>query len=110
MGYLTKARAPIELVQAIRRVVSAGKYISESVAEILAIDPGAVIEELPHEVLSDREYQVFSGIASGKSVRQIADELSLSEATVYTYRERILEKMNSVAELIRYALENGLID
>jgi DNA-binding NarL/FixJ family response regulator len=111
-GYLTKGRAPTELVQAIRKVVSGGKYISETVAEILAIDPGAVIEELPHETLSDREYQVFTGIASGKSVRQIADELSLSEATVYTYRERILGKMkmNSVAELTRYALEHELID
>lgn len=112
VGYLTKDSVPAELVKAIRKVLANRRYISERFAEKLILDLEAKVEELPHEALSDREYQVFCMIASGKGTHEIAKELSLREATIYTYRERILEKMNmkSVVELARYALECGLIE
>ena len=85
-GYLTKESAPEELVLAIRKIQSGGKYISDSVAEKLAIHVVADDDKPPHEKLSDREYQIMCMIASGKEVKQIADELSLSVKTVSTYR------------------------
>ena len=111
-GYLTKESAPVELVRAIRKIASGGRYVSESLAETLAIDLEVKTTGLLHESLSNREYQVFCMIADGREVREVAQQLCLSEATIYTYRERILEKMKtkSVAELTRYALENGLLD
>jgi DNA-binding NarL/FixJ family response regulator len=111
-GYLTKQSVPDELVDAIRRVVSGGKYVSPSLAEKLALQLDRDFANPPHEVLSDREFQVLRLIASGRTVSEIATELSLSVKTVSTYRSRILEKMNlnSNAELIRYAIENGLIE
>ena len=77
---------------------------------MLELDPGA--DQPSHALLSDREYQVFSSLGSGKSVQQIADELALSPKTVSTYRTRIRQKLNlaSNAELIRYAIQNGLVD
>ncbi len=111
-GYLTKESAPEELVQAIRKVVEGGKYISPSLAEKLAYDLESGTEKPPHETLSDREFQVMRMIASGKTVKEIADELSLSVKTVSTYRARILEKMNlkTNAELIHYAVQNQLVE
>lgn len=111
-GYLTKESVPQELVDAIRRVVSGGKYVSQSLAEKLALQLDSDFANPPHEALSDREFQVLRLIASGKTVSDIATELSLSVKTVSTYRSRILEKMNlnSNAELIRYAIENRLIE
>ena len=110
-GYLTKESAPEELVQAIRKIQSGGKYISDSVAEKLAIHVVADDDKPPHERLSDREYQIMCMIASGKEVKQIADELSLSVKTVSTYRTRLLEKMNmqTNAELTYYAISNQLV-
>ena len=109
-GYLTKDSAPDELVRAIRKVLRGGKYISEAVAErlILALDDAADLP--PHELLSDREYQVLCLIASGKTVSEIASEISLSVKTVSTYRTRILEKMRmkTNAELTHYAIKNNL--
>ena len=111
-GYLTKESAPDELVTAIRKVSSGGKYISTSLAEKLAFELGAGREQEPHETLSDREYRVMCMIASGKTVMAIAEELMLSEKTISTYRSRILEKMNmkNNAELTYYAIKNHLVD
>ena len=111
-GYLTKESAPDELVGAIRKVSSGGKYVSASLAEKLAFGLEAGHEKAPHETLSDREYMVMCMIASGKTVMAIAQELMLSEKTVSTYRSRILEKMNmkNNAELTYYAIKNKLVD
>lgn len=110
-GYLNKENAPDELVKAIRKVVSGGKYISRGLAESLAIGLDTDSAQPPHEALSDREFQVMQLMASGKTLAEIAEELSLSTKTVSTYRTRLLEKMNfkTNAEIIRYAIENGLI-
>jgi two-component system invasion response regulator UvrY len=111
-GYMTKESAPELLVSAIRRIVSGGKYISSHLAEKLAEEIGEESQQFPHKGLSDREYQIFIMIASGKKVSLIAKELFLSIHTVNTYRSRILEKMNikSSVEMTHYAMENGLID
>ena len=111
-GYMTKESAPEELVKAIRKVVAGGKYVSASLAEQLACDLKSSSEKLCHETLSDREYQVMCRIASGKTVKEIAEELSLSGKTISTYRARILEKMKmkTSAELTHYAIQNRLVD
>ncbi|HEY8399956.1 MAG TPA: response regulator transcription factor [Cytophagaceae bacterium] len=111
-GYLTKQSAGDELVAAIRKVVSGGKHISTKLAERLASELEKPKEKAYHETLSNREYQVFCKIASGESIQDIAEELSLSQSTVNTYRQRVMEKMHmsTNAELIRYALEYQLID
>ncbi len=110
-GYLNKQSAPEELVRAVRKVLSGGKYVTPTLAEKLAsnLDPGAA--KPPHEVLSDREYEVLCLLASGKTVKEAAAELSLSPKTLSTYRARILEKMNlkTTAELTWYAIQNGLV-
>ena len=110
-GYLTKESAPDELVVAIQKVSRGGKYISSSLAEKLAFELEVGREQAPHETLSDREYHVMCLIASGKSVMEIAQELSLSEKTISTYRSRILEKMKmkNNAELTYYAIKNQLV-
>ncbi len=111
-GYLTKENAPEELVKAIRKVVSGGKYISPALAETLALGLDVTSDRLRHETLSDREFQVMQMMASGKTLAEIAETLSLSAKTVSTYRTRLLEKMKlkTNAEIIRYAIENGLIE
>jgi DNA-binding NarL/FixJ family response regulator len=110
-GYLTKDSAPEELVKAVRKVCGGGKYVSPSLAEKLALHLEADSDKPPHEILSDREFQVMRLIAAGKSVSEIAKELSLSVKTISTYRTRILEKMNlkTNAELTRYAIERRLV-
>ena len=111
-GYLTKESTPDELVTAIRKVSAGGKYVSSSLAEKLAYELGRIDEKAPHETLSDREYQIMLLIASGKTVTEIAEILSLSIKTVSTYRSRILEKMRmkNSAELTYYAIKNQLVD
>src|SRR5436190_23637881 len=111
-GYLTKESAPDKLVQAIRKVVRGGKYVSPTLAEKLIYDLNRDSTKPTHEILSDREYQVLCMIASGKTVTIIAIELNLSVKTVSTYRVRILEKLNmkNNAELTRYAIKEGLVD
>src|SRR5215813_11205968 len=111
-GYVTKESAPAKLVQAIRKVVRGGKYVSPSLAERLVFDLGTNTDKPPHENLSDREYQVLCMIASGRTVTMIAVELGLSVKTISTYRVRILEKLNmkNSAELTRYAIKEGLVD
>ncbi len=110
-GYLTKARASHELMLAIRKIASGKNYINASVAEKLIFDMTPGHAGLPHESLSDREYQIFSMIVNGKKVGEIADELYISVKTVSTHRIRILSKMEmkSTAELVKYAVEHKLI-
>jgi len=111
-GYLTKESAPAKLVQAIRKVVRGGKYVSQTLAEKLVFDLDSDPDKVPHETLSDREFQVLCMIASGKTVGIIAEELALSVKTISTYRVRILEKlqMKNNAEITRYAIKQGLVD
>ncbi|UCG55146.1 MAG: response regulator transcription factor, partial [Dehalococcoidia bacterium] len=103
-GYLTKESTPDELVIAIRKISKGGKYVSSSLAEKLATEVGRKDAKASHEMLSDREYQIMLLIASGKTVSQIAEILSLSIKTISTYRSRILEKMGmkTNAELTYY--------
>ena len=110
-GYLNKRSAPEELAKAIRKILKGGKYISENVADQLAVSLTKNAEKEPHELLSDREFQVLCMIASGKTVGEIASELSLSIPTISTYRTRILEKTNmkTNAELTYYAIQKGLV-
>lgn len=110
-GYLTKDSAPEELVKALNKVCSGGRYVSDYLAEKLASNVDISVDKQIHEVLSDREYQVMCLIAAGKAVAQIADELSLSVKTISTYRTRILEKtkLKTNAEIIHYAIEHKLL-
>ena len=111
-GYLTKESASDELITAIRKVSLGGKYVSSALAEKLAFDLENDNEKPLHETLSNREFQVMCMIASGKVIKEIAEELLLSVKTVSTYRARILEKMKMKhnAEIIYYAIKNGLVD
>jgi DNA-binding NarL/FixJ family response regulator len=113
MGYLTKESAPDELVKAIRTILTGRKYVSKQLSDkLLDILTTEESGKLPHEELSDREFEVFIKIASGKKASEIAGELSISIHTVNTYRARILEKLNisSNVELTQYAMHNNLID
>jgi len=110
-GYITKESASQELTSAIRKVANGGKYISQSLAEILALEISPDNRKLLHEALSDREYRVMWLLASGKQINQIAKEMSLSPSTVSTYRSRILKKLKlgTNAELVRYAISHRLV-
>ena len=110
-GYLTKVSAPDELIEAIKKISTGKKYISASLAEKLAFDLEVDTEKLLHEGLSDREFQVMCMLASGKTVKKIAEELSLSMNTISTYRTRVLKKMRMKAnsELTYYAINNQLV-
>ncbi len=109
-GYLAKESAPDQMVVAIRKVLSGGKYVSPALAEKLAADLAHDPSLEPSEILSDREFEILRFIAAGKTTTAIADQLSLSVKTVSTYRTRILEKLQlkTASELIRYALDHGL--
>jgi DNA-binding NarL/FixJ family response regulator len=111
-GYLTKDSVTEELKEAVKKIVAGGRYVSATLAEKLAVDLRQEADTPLHELLSDREFQVLRMIASGKTVKDIAEDLSLSVKTVSTYRARILEKtgMKTNAELIRYALQTQLVD
>ncbi len=111
-GYLTKESAPDELVKAIRTILNGRKYVSKSLSEKLIDIINDDFDKQPHETLSDREYEVFIKIASGKKATEIAEELSISIHTVNTYRARILEKLTAASnvELTQYAMHNNLID
>lgn len=110
-GYLTKDSAPEELVAAVKKALSGGKYVSPRLAGELASYAGQIAEQAPHHALSPREFQVLCLVASGKTLTEIALRLSLSVKTVSTYRTRILEKMRlrTSAELTYYAVKNGLV-
>lgn len=111
-GYLSKDSAPRDLLHATRKILDGGRFISASLAELLAANLETSLEKPLHEQLSDREYQVMCLIAVGKSLKDIADELSVSVSTINTYRARILEKMRmrNNTELTHYALENRLVN
>jgi DNA-binding NarL/FixJ family response regulator len=111
-GYLTKDKAPTVLLTALRKIVQGGRYVGEPTAEKLAFRLASETTMPVHESLSNREYQVMRSLAAGKPIKEIAAELFLSVRTVSTYRARVLGKMNmkTNADLIRYALQNKLID
>jgi DNA-binding NarL/FixJ family response regulator len=111
-GYITKDSPRSELTKAINKVIDEGRYISQALAEKLFVDIGRDTDRLPHETLSDREFEVMRLIASGKAAGEIAKLLSLSDSTISTYRARILEKMGmkTNAELTHYAIQSKLVD
>ncbi len=111
-GYLTKESAPEELVNAVRKVASGGRYVSPSLAERLAVEVGASSQRPAHDLLSNREYEIMCKLASGRTVSEIATELHLGVNTVSTYRARVLQKLDlsNNAELMRYALHHQLVD
>lgn len=110
-GYLNKDSVPGELIRAIKKVTSGGKYISSTLAENLIFKTGKDLKKLPHETLSEREFQVLCLLSSGNSLSEIAGKFNLSIKTISTYRARILEKLNlkSNVELTHYAIKNKLI-
>jgi two-component system, NarL family, invasion response regulator UvrY len=111
-GYLTKQSLGRELVDAVKKALTGGRYITPALAELLAAELDEHGSRLPHETLSDREYEVMKLIATGKSVKEIAGELSLGDKTVFTYRARLLEKLGakSDVEVARYALRHRLVE
>ncbi len=111
-GYITKDSPRAELAEAVRKVAGGGTYVSPALAEKLVFDLRRGDDRAPHELLSDREFEVLRLIASGKTVGEIARILSLSDNTISTYRARILEKMGmkTNAELTLYAVQNKLVD
>jgi two-component system, NarL family, invasion response regulator UvrY len=111
-GYLQKESVAEELVAAVRTVAQGKKYVTQTLAERLALDLHDKSTRPPHELLSDREYQVLCMLAAGKPIKQIAAELALSAPTIATYRARVLEKLglSSTVDLVRYALEHKLVE
>ncbi|HKB66463.1 MAG TPA: response regulator transcription factor [Pyrinomonadaceae bacterium] len=111
-GYVTKDSSRSELVKALDKVITGGRYFSQALAETLIVDLERGTDHPPHEALSDREFEVMRLIGSGKTVGEIAALLALSDSTISTYRARILEKMGmkTNAELTRYAIQNKLVD
>jgi len=111
-GYLNKDSAPAELVGAVKKVLAGGKYVSSTLGEALATGLQTNTTGAQHTSLSDREFEVFRHLAAGKTVKEIAFDLSLSVKTVSTYRSRVLEKMDlhNNADLMRYAVQHGLLE
>ncbi|MDX1585039.1 MAG: response regulator transcription factor [Thermoanaerobaculia bacterium] len=111
-GYVNKGAAPDLLITAIRKVAGNGRFVSPALAELLALDLAEDGSAIPHERLSDREFEVFERLARGASVSEIAEELNLSPKTVSTHRSRILQKMDlqNNAELVRYAVKHGMLE
>jgi DNA-binding NarL/FixJ family response regulator len=111
-GFVAKESAPDELIAALEKVLRGSKYITSTLAERLVLDIGVGSEESLHEKLSDRELQVLCLLAEGKTINQIGQELCLSAKTISTYRFRIMQKMamKTNAQLIRYAIKQGLVD
>ena len=110
-GYMTKESAPEELAKAIRKILAGGLYVSSAMGEKLASGVKKDLSRTPHETLSDREYEVMTRIGSGKTVTEIAEELSLNAKTISTYRARVLEKLGvkNSAKIVQYAIQNGLV-
>jgi two-component system invasion response regulator UvrY len=110
-GYLNKECDPSEIVTAVRTIARGRRYITPAVAELLADQLGGDVDKSPHELLSERELQVFLRLARGETIGHIAESLSLSVKTVSTYRTRVMEKMKleSNSDLTYYALKNGMI-
>jgi DNA-binding NarL/FixJ family response regulator len=112
LGYVTKDSPPTELVKAVGEVIAGRRYVNASMVEDLVTETSSESGHRPHDVLSDREYQVLRMIASGLTVSQVASRLSLSVKTISTYRARVLEKMRmkTTAELMHYGIQHGLVD
>ena len=110
-GYLSKESASEELVNALKKVLGGGRYVSTGLAERLAITLEGNLDKLPHETLSDREYQILCMLASGKTTTEIAKELLLSPTTISTYRARVFRKLHlkKRSQLVQYALHHHLI-
>ncbi len=110
-GYMSKEHAADLLAPALRKIAAGGRYVSDTLGEMLAFNLGGDTNQAPHETLSNREFQVLVMLAQGKSASAIAADLMISVKTVSTYRSRILEKLGlaSNAEMVRYALEKNLI-
>lgn len=110
-GYLTKDSAPEELAIAVKKILAGGRYVGQKMAEHLAAAISRKETDQPELLLSDREYQVLHGLASGKSLTQMGEDLNLSVKTISTYRTRILEKLqvNNNSDLVRYALKHKII-
>jgi DNA-binding NarL/FixJ family response regulator len=111
-GYLTKESAPAQLEQAIRKIAAGGAYISAEVAEQLALGAMPGSDALPHESLSDREFEVFRLLVAGDAVSDVAHKLNLSVKTVSTHKANLLQKLGlaNQTEMVRYALKHGLTD
>src|SRR5262245_51506107 len=111
-GYLSKQSASVELLTAMRKALEGGRYITPRLAEALAATVAGETAAVPHELLSNRELQVLRLVAAGKTLKEIADELSLSEKTIGTYRTRISQKLglSTNVELARYALQHKLVE
>jgi DNA-binding NarL/FixJ family response regulator len=111
-GYLQKESAPAELVNAVRKIAHGGKYVTASLAEKLAFEFQGGVDKAPHELLSDREYQVLCMLASGRGIKEIALELGVSAPTIATYRSRVMMKLelSSTVDLVRYALSHKLVE
>ena len=112
MGYISKGSDPDELERAIKKVARGERYIPPGLADVLASEIGAPHGTLPHERLSDREYQILIGLGSGQSVKHIASAFNISNSTVYTYKDRIEKKLHlkSNADLFQYVLNHNLIE
>ena len=111
-GYITKDTSPEELIKVVRKIAARGKYITPSLAEKLAMELDRELNKMPHEVLSNREFQIMRMIAQGIKISEIANQLSISTRTAATYRLRILNKMNfkSNADIVLYVHDNHLIE
>lgn len=111
-GYLTKESDSDLLLPAIRKVAAGGVFVSQKVAELLAVDVSRALNSTPHTLLSNREYEIFIRIVNGKTMTEIAEELSLSIKTVSTHKSHILEKMglSNQVDLVRYAIDHRLLD
>ncbi len=111
-GYISKNAPPEELIRAIRIVARGKRYLSETAADLVSAELDRPTDKKLHEMLSEREFQIFRKLAAGQSPTQIANELNLSVKTVSTYRSRVLEKMNlkTNADLTYYAIKNSLLD
>jgi len=111
-GYLTKSSAADELLGAVRKILDGGKYISAPLADLLASELSARNAGMPHERLSDREFQVLCMLGRGQSVAQVSAALSISVSTVHTHRAHVLEKMHleTTAQLVHYVIDNHLAE
>lgn len=110
-GYLTKDSDPEMLMAAIRKVAGGGRFIDPELAESMVFDSGGNGERLPHELLSEREFHILRLLVQGRSINEIADELSISNKTVSTHKARLMQKLNfqNNAELVRYGIDHGLV-
>jgi DNA-binding NarL/FixJ family response regulator len=111
-GYLTKDNKPETLMAAIRKVAAGGRFIDPELAEQMVFESSCSDQRSPHELLSDREFHILRLLVRGKSVNQVADELSISNKTVSTHKARLMQKMNfqNNADLVRYAITHNLIE